>query len=68
MSLHTLALKARLRTLEARLTEGGKPIEHGVTDLLADLYHLCGERGLEYHKLESLAYQHYLHERFGINL
>ena len=45
--------------------ENGDDPEAGVTDLLADLRHLCDALGWDFATLDGAAYRHYAEEKSG---
>lgn len=67
MSLLTILLPARMKRLDKTLRQHypqDPQVAHRVTDVLTDLRHLCDQEELDFGKLDKLAYEHYLRERF----
>lgn len=66
MSLLEHLLPARMARLVQTLSQhypNDPQTAHKVTDMLADLRHLCDQEELDFAKLDKLAYEHYLRER-----
>ena len=56
----------RLVVAKRALRAGYEELEdYTITDMLADLRHLCDALGLDYGKLDDMAYQHYTEEKRG---
>lgn len=55
-----------LRVLRASPWSFDDDAESAITDLLADIQHLCEQRGLDYHDLARRADNHYSYESAGL--
>lgn len=70
MNLIQQLLPARMKRLAKTLSQHyphDPQVAHKVTDMLTDLRHLCDQEALDFGKLDRLAYEHYLRERFDSN-
>jgi hypothetical protein len=58
--------KPRARKIRTALRHGGyetaADMGAAITDALADLRHACDLHGLDFAKLDAIAYQHYIEE------
>lgn len=60
---HDRLNRARVQRAErAAMDADAKSLDEGIIDLLADLRHLCHDRGLDFDYLNRLAQMHYVHE------